>query len=172
MSPLVAGHLLLLPRWHYLSFSEVVAAHREEVEDVVPRIFDLYRTTFGEPLVLEHGSTELEHGNACITHAHWHLLPVDGARVDEIMEAETAGYVGLSAIVELAHERWRSTAYYLRGYGDDLRLYNPGASNKRQYLRSVAGRVLSLVDPEWDYAVVVRKEALRETMKRTRQWVL
>ncbi|WP_143073446.1 thiamine-phosphate kinase [Actinokineospora terrae] len=171
MSPLVVGHLLLLPKRHYLSFSEVVAAHRAAVEHLVSRVLGLYRATFGEPLILEHGSTEFEDGNGCITHAHWHLLPVDGAKVDEFMVAETAGHVSLSGIADLADERW-SGAYYLRGYGDDYRLYFPGESNKRQYLRSVAGRVLSMEDPEWDYAVVVRKEALRETMGKTSRWTV
>ncbi|MEV5088691.1 hypothetical protein ACWEQ5_30280 [Streptomyces griseoincarnatus] len=41
---------------------------------------------------------------------------------------------------------------------------------RSQYLRSVVGRLLGIPDPLWDYALVVRRELLRETMTLTRSW--
>jgi hypothetical protein len=49
-------------------------------------------------------------------------------------------------------------------------VYEPSPATGRQYLRSILGRVLSIDDPEWDYALVVRKDYLRETMSRARLW--
>ena len=46
------------------------------------------------------------------------------------------------------------SAYYLSGAESDFRLYEPTPELPRQYLRSVAGAVLGIPDPEWDWAVV------------------
>lgn len=52
MSPLVLGHLLLLPSNHYLSFAQVLSRHEHEVRSFLADFVPLYRETFGEPLIL------------------------------------------------------------------------------------------------------------------------
>jgi len=47
-----------------------------------------------------------------------------------------------------------------------------GRELRRQYLRSVIGGIVGVPDPLWDYAVVVRKELLRETVALAQQWGL
>ncbi len=170
MSPLVAGHLLLLPKTHYLSFSQVVREHLVELEGFIEATFPLYRMTFGDLLVLEHGSSEDGNGNACITHAHWHLLPVDGAKVDRIIQADGLVHVDLADLSELGSRRWMTRPYFYRGYAGQMRVYEPSAVTRRQYLRSVVGATLSIETPLWDYALVIRKELLRETMRRVQNW--
>jgi diadenosine tetraphosphate (Ap4A) HIT family hydrolase len=170
MSPLVAGHLLLLPKTHYLSFSHVIDDHLPELMNFVETIAPLYRETFGELLVLEHGSSADGNGNACITHAHWHLLPVDGAEVDRIIQADRLAYTDLTDLAELGSPRWTPRPYFYRCHRGHMRVYEPSPTTRRQYLRSVVGAVLSIETPLWDYALVIRKELLRETMRRVRQW--
>lgn len=170
MSPLVAGHLLLLPKAHFLSFSGVVRVHLAELEGLVEKIAPRYRDTFGELLILEHGSSVDGHGNACITHAHWHLLPVDGAEVDRLIKADGLTHTDLTDLIELGARRWTEQPYFLRGYDGRMRVYEPSPDTRRQYLRSVVGAVLSIDTPLWDYALVIRKELLRETMRSVRHW--
>lgn len=170
MSPLTIGHLLLLPKKHHLSFAQVLAAHPGETEDLVRRVVDLYAETFRQPLVLEHGSGPGEEDHACITHAHLHLLPVDGDAVDERLLRDDLAYRDLTSISELAKNPWPGTSYFLRLFNGHCRVYLPTAKQKRQYLRSVAGAVLSIEDPEWDYAVVMRKDDLRSTMRMVGHW--
>ncbi len=170
MSPLVPGHLLLLPSSHYLSFAQVLFRHEAEVRGFLADFLPRYRETFGEPLILEHGSSEGQESQACITHAHLHFLPVDGDRVDDLLIGDSLTYEDLGSFGELALPPWPSSAYFLRVYRDKFRVYRPTGQQKRQYLRSIVGAVLAIEDPEWDYAVVMRKGDLRETMRMVDRW--
>lgn len=171
MSPLCAGHLLLAPFQHYLSFADAVRDHKAEVEDVLNRVLDLYSSTFGDPLVMEHGSTAAIDGSSCITHAHWHLLPLRLDAVHQVMADDGLEWTEPAGLDGLA-ESGRGTAYFLCADRRRCRLYGPGRIRRRQYLRSVAGRILGIPDPEWDYALVVRKDLLRITMTATADWRL
>jgi diadenosine tetraphosphate (Ap4A) HIT family hydrolase len=170
MSPLTVGHLLLLPKTHYLSFSALMRTHFDELENVMSRIEPYYSATFGEPLVIEHGSADESDGNACVTHAHWHLLPVDGTRVDALIRQDDLPSTDLADPADLGLPHWTNRSYYYTSYAGKHHVYQPSPATRRQYLRSVVGRVLSIDDPEWDYALVVRKNFLRETMNRVRYW--
>lgn len=170
MSPLTVGHLLLLPKKHHLSFAQVLTAHPGEAEHLIDRVVALYAETFGEPLVMEHGSSTGQENHACITHAHLHFLPVDGHAVDALMVGDGLLYEDLASISDLARPPWSDCAYFLRLYQDTCRVYHPTAAQRRQYLRSIVGKTLSIEDPEWDYAVVMRKEDLRSTMRMVVPW--
>lgn len=172
MSPLVTGHLLLLPKNHYLSFAQVVDNSSSELEDVLAQTIQLYASTFSNPVILEHGSAEDSDQKACITHAHWHLLPLAGNLIDALLDQESLTCQDIEYLAELGQPPWTRMSYYFRLYNGRGRIYLPSAGHQRQYLRSVAGRALAIEDPEWDYAVVVRKEELRLTMRMTADWKL
>jgi len=169
MSPLVVGHLLLLPKKHYLSFAQVLAAYPRETVELIGQVTDLYRESFQEPLFLEHGSSAGQMSHACITHAHLHLLPVTGPAVDRIMVEDGLNYRDLRSFSDLSIPPWPDSAYFMRLYERRCRVYLP-TTQKRQYLRAVVGSTLSIEDPEWDYAVVMRKDDLRSTMREVRHW--
>lgn len=171
MSPLCTGHLLLAPNLHYLSFAEAIPEHEAEVKDVTDQIVEQYTRTFGEPVILEHGSSPMTDGSSCITHAHWHLLPLAFDAVNEIITGDGLDWTDVDGLGELA-ESGKGTTYFLCADRRRRRLYGPGRRMRRQYLRSVAAAVLGIPDPEWDYAVVVRKHLLRETMAATADWRL
>lgn len=168
MSPLVVGHLLFLPKLHFLSFSALMPTLLGELRPLLATIVERYTVTFGEPLVLEHGSSKGSDQNACVTHAHWHLLPVDGTAVDEVIQRDDLSSIDLADIGDLGS--WAGQSYYLTSYAGKHRVYQPTPATKRQYLRSVVGQVLGIDDPEWDYAVVIRKDYLRETMNMVARW--
>ncbi|WP_089907889.1 hypothetical protein [Lentzea albida] len=170
MSPLTTGHLLLLPRKHYLSFAQVLGDHPGETEELLEDATSIYRATFGEPLVLEHGSGLGEDTHACITHAHLHMLPADPDAVDELLIRDGLSYVDLESITDLRDPPWQESAYFLRHHRGRSRVYIPNGRQKRQYLRSIVGATLNIPDPEWDYAVVIRKECLRRTMELVESW--
>jgi len=85
MSPLCVGHLLIVSQDHYLSFAEVMKDHESEVKVVLERVLEQYQNTFGQAVVLEHGSSLDIEGSGCITHAHWHLFPLEADAVHEII---------------------------------------------------------------------------------------
>lgn len=168
MSPLCAGHLLLLPVEHYLSFAEFIDIHHDELAVLFSVMESLYRSTFGPLTVLEHGSSAAMRTRACISHAHWHILPVDGHRVDSLITADGLPAVSLAHIKSLA--TLRGEPYFFCAHEGEYKVYDGHSPMRSQYLRSVVGRLLGVPDPLWDYALVVRKELLRETMTLTGSW--
>jgi diadenosine tetraphosphate (Ap4A) HIT family hydrolase len=170
MSPLVVGHLLVLPKQHHLSFARVIADDHHELRSLLAWLVPRYAATFAPPLVLEHGSTEEMGRQACITHAHWHVLPLSGDAVDDALGSAGLPYLDLAGLHELGREPWPSNSYYLRLYRDRARVYLPAETNPRQYLRSIVGSILEIETPEWDYSLVTRKDHLRLTMRMTASW--
>jgi diadenosine tetraphosphate (Ap4A) HIT family hydrolase len=170
MSPLCVGHLLIVSNQHYLSFAGVVRDHRTEVEDVVAQVLRSYETTFGGPVVLEHGSSQDMEGSACITHAHWHILPLDSEAVHQILINDGLEATELGGLEDLAAVAAGGAPYFYCSDGSNQRMYGVGHKMRKQYLRSVAGQLLGIPDPEWDYVVVIRKDAFTTTMGHVREW--
>lgn len=172
LSPLTSGHILILSRLHHLNFAQVVEAHPSEIRDLLNLLLPQYVQSFGRVVILEHGSAEKMVNSACITHAHLHLLPIARQAVDEAMENDGLRWTSFPSLQDLGRTPWTTSAYYLSGAESDFRLYEPVPELPRQYLRAVAGAILGIPDPEWDWAVVIRRNLLRETIARTSNWVL
>lgn len=172
LSPLMSGHILILSRAHHLNFAQVVEDYPSEFKELLNLLLPQYVQTFGRMTILEHGSAENMLNGACITHAHLHLLPISRQAVDETMESDGLHWTSFSSLQDLGKSPWTRSAYYLSGEESGFRLYGPTSGLPRQYLRSVVGAILGIPDPEWDWAVIVRRELLRETIARTSNWVL
>jgi diadenosine tetraphosphate (Ap4A) HIT family hydrolase len=170
LSPLTVGHLLVLPREHHLSFATVIRRHLDELRELLDWLLPRYRGTFGEPTILEHGSAKDFDHDACITHAHWHVVPVDGSSIDQSMTDDGLTSTDLRDIADLNDPQWLDSAYFLLLYRSLRRVFEPRPTLCRQYLRSVISKPLRIPEPEWDYAVVVRKNYLRSTMERVSSW--
>ncbi|MEV3921164.1 HIT family protein [Actinomadura coerulea] len=172
MSPLTWGHLLLVPNAHYVSFGALMCDHAEEVAAALKQIIPPYAATFGEPVFLEHGSTMRMDGSACVTHAHIHLLPLPFKEVNELILRDGLAPTALGDIADLEQFGHDDLPYFYCGDAAEHQVYAAVRTKPRQYLRSVAGRLLGIADPEWDYAVVVRKNVLVATMEETAHWRL
>lgn len=172
LSPLTSGHILILSRLHHLNFAQVVEVYPSEIKTLLNLLLPQYIQTFSRMTILEHGSAENMVNGACITHANLHLLPISRQAVDETMESDGLYWTPLRSLQDFGRPPWTRSAYYLSGADSGFRLYEPTPGLPRQYLRSVAGAILGIPDPEWDWAVVVRRELLRETIARTSNWVL
>lgn len=169
MSPLCTGHLLVVPTFHHLSFAETIRHNGREVRHALGQVLDLYAATFGAPMILEHGSSGTARDASCITHAHWHVLPLRLEEICRVMKRDGLSHRTLSDIDDLA-ESANGCNYFYCSDGRRHRLYRDTQSVPRQYLRSVAGALLGISDPEWDYALVIRKNLLRDTLSKTRSW--
>lgn len=171
MSPLCVGHLLIVSNRHHLSFAEVVGDHASEVEEFSQRVLERYADTFGTPLILEHGSAREMDGSSCITHAHWHVLPLELDAVHKAMTNDGLACTELGGVDDLA-AAGQGVPYFYCADQDRRRLYGIGQTMRRQYLRSVAGALLGIPDPEWDYALMVRKRLFHITREKSEMWRL
>ncbi|GAA0581456.1 hypothetical protein GCM10010394_07630 [Streptomyces crystallinus] len=168
LSPMTLGHLLLLPVDHYFSFAQLIDDLEEELRGFLGKVEPAYRETFGRYTVLEHGSCPGMESSACISHAHWHILPVDGRRVNELILADGLTPTPLAGLDHLT--RFDDAPYFMCLHEDGMSVYRPRRPMPRQYLRSIVAKIVGIADPLWDYALVTRKDLFRETVALTSAW--
>jgi diadenosine tetraphosphate (Ap4A) HIT family hydrolase len=168
ISPLVEGHLLVVPRKHYLNFGNAMVDYPDEAIGTLQRARDWVRETYGPVALFEHGSTPDRAGGACIDHAHVHVLPLAAEALVDVMRGDELELEALGDVASWMYIADTSRSYFLCSDGESLLVAFPVRSVRRQYLRSAAGQVLGMSDPYWDWALFINKNLLRETIRRYR----
>jgi diadenosine tetraphosphate (Ap4A) HIT family hydrolase len=168
-APLLAGHLLVVPREDLPSFAILPERAWRDWLGFRERLVAALSEHWTRPVIYEHGSTPGIRASACISHAHLQLLPaaVDLAgemRADGLVVAEITDH---RDIARLSAGR-RPYFYVERWDGQACFAWADNPSMPSQYLRRIAARALTLPDPAWDWGVTVRRELLRETVARLR----
>lgn len=166
ISPLVEGHLLIVPRKHYLNFGSAMVDYPDEAIGALERARDWVRETYGTVALFEHGTTPDRAGGACIDHAHVHVLPVAAEALVDVMRGDDLELETLGDIASWMDIADTSRSYFLCSDGESLLVAFPVRPVRRQYLRSAAAQVLGMSDPDWDWALFIRKDLLRETVRR------
>ena len=166
ISPLVEGHLLVAPKKHYLNFANAMMDYRHEAVQVTRTARDWVCQTYGSVALFEHGSTADRSGGACIVHAHIHVLPVAATGLVAVMRRDELELTALGDITSWTEIAETPRPYLLCSDGERSLVTFPSARVRRQYLRSAAAEMLGIPDPEWDWSLVVRKDLLRNTVRR------
>ena len=77
ISPVVKGHLLIIPKKHYFSILSLPIKDLEELNLIKQKIIDFYAKENKLCLFFEHGCCgETDTGSSCIHHAHLHSIPI------------------------------------------------------------------------------------------------
>jgi diadenosine tetraphosphate (Ap4A) HIT family hydrolase len=166
ISPLVEGHLLVVPKKHYLNFASVMLDYRHEAVQVTQRAKDWVRETYGSVTLFEHGSTSDQSGGACIAHAHIHVLPIAATGLVAVMRRDELELTELSDITSWTEIAETPRPYLLCSDGEHSFVTFPSGRVRHQYLRSAAAEVLGIPDPQWDWSLVIRRNLLRNTVRR------
>ncbi|MEO8281984.1 MAG: HIT domain-containing protein [Pseudarthrobacter sp.] len=166
MSPMLAGHCLVAPRKHDLSIAATLAGEHGEVFRVLLDGFLAeYRSHYDKVCVFEHGSTQAMNPAACIMHAHLHVVPIDPKIIENEMTKDGLRFEPIGDLSELSQYEHHEFPYYLVGGGQqNVRLALDNSNHSRQYFRIVLGRVLGIHPAECDWAVVIRRSLLLETL--------
>ncbi len=168
ISPLVEGHLLVVPKRHYLSFASSMLDHRREAVQVTRKARDWLGRAYGSVALFEHGAASDQSGGACIAHAHVHVLPVAATGLVAVMRRDGLELTALSDITSWSEIAGTARPYLLCSDGEHSLVAFPPASVRRQYLRSAAAEVLGMPDPQWDWSLVIRRDLLRSTVRTYR----
>ena len=165
LAPLVAGHLLVVPRVDVPAFAALSSTAWQDWEDFRETLFTALAAHWTNPVSLEHGSTESMQGGACISHAHLHLLP---AEIDVVSEIRADG-IQLSEINDqrdIPARPGEERPYLYAGAADGSAgfAWVDQIQIPRQYVRKLAARALGLGDPDWDWEAVVDRALLRSTV--------
>ncbi|MEU4220817.1 HIT domain-containing protein [Actinoplanes sp. NPDC026623] len=168
ISPLVEGHLLIVPKKHYFNFASAILDFPHEASKVTNFARDWIRETYGLVALFEHGSSSNESGGACIVHAHVHVLPVAATELVAVMRRDELGLDTASDAASWTRVAGASRPYLLCSDGERTFVAFPQVRLRRQYLRSAAAEALGIPSPHWDWSLVIRKDLLRNTVRRYR----
>jgi diadenosine tetraphosphate (Ap4A) HIT family hydrolase len=163
ISPLVVGHLIIIPRAHVLSVGHLGQERREELRELVAELRAELVARFAEPAVFEHGSDSMSDGGGCVAHAHLHLVPapVDlGAALAQWQVRRVESFDDL--------EQWSAAdrAYVFAGDHLGRGLVADGlAGIPKQFLRIEIARQLGIEAPWWDWRRHILAENLRATVE-------
>lgn len=167
ISPLGIGHTLLVPRNHYINFGTIPEELADELDRFRGHCLSLISDHYGPATVLEHGSSSNMRRSACISHAHWHLIPGLKSPI-QIFERDGLRGFDVCTWRELGGFAELDRPYFYYNFGSEHRIYSTNLSMPHQYLRIVMAEILGIPEPEWDWALSLRPELLRATVQELR----
>ena len=78
VSPLTAGHVLILPKRHVRQLAGLSASEMRELLTLVNSVSGLLAASYAPPYFFEHGPAAVNDSACGIVHAHLHLVPLGG----------------------------------------------------------------------------------------------
>jgi diadenosine tetraphosphate (Ap4A) HIT family hydrolase len=162
ISPLVVGHIIVLPRRHLLSFGTVPSKHRAQLAALVSELSTTLAERVGAPILLEHGTDSSSDGGGCVSHAHLHLVP---AELDWREPLSRYRVTEVSSLDDLSYWGERDCPYVYAGapsgaglVADELR------GIPKQFLRIEIARQLGLPGRIWDWRQHILGDNLTDTV--------
>ena len=166
ISPLVPGHVMIVPKAHILCYGAVEDTQRGEFSGLVNAVRTILAEHYGPSVILEHGTSSLEPVADHVTHAHLHIVPVDIDIRDSLVNYNTTTIARLSDL-----SRWavRDEAYiYFESCAGDRVVADRIVDIKRLFIRSEIARCIGLPDPLWDWRRHILNDNLRATVETLR----
>ena len=166
ISPIMVGHLLVVPKRHVLCLARLDG---HEVEDLGDLLHQLVATLGGlaPRATLEHGSDSSAEGGGCVSHAHLHLVPllVDGPRMlSGFRTREVTSFAEFDEAVPA------DIPYLFVGNVNGRGLIATELVGlARQFIRIELARSTGVPGMAWDWRRHVRVSELEDTVARARE---
>ena len=166
LSPLAAGHVLVLPKGHVTNLAALLESSNRKLLACAETVSNRLAKFFGSDLYFfEHGVTGA--GQACgIDHAHLHILPLPmsiagkiESRIDEDFPSLHMG--SLVDVLSLVHQMG-AASYLLHGRSLLEMKVSVSGRIQSQYMRRMVADMLSL--PEWDWKKLSAQAEFQSTL--------
>jgi len=166
ISPLVPGHVMIVPKAHILCYGDVEATARDEFSGIVSATRKIIKEHYGPTVVLEHGTSSLDPVADHVTHAHLHIVPADIDIRDSLLNFNTTTIASLS---DLSHWAARNEAYiYFESCAGERIVADRISDIARLFIRREIARRVGLPDPLWDWRRHILTDNLRSTVETLR----
>lgn len=161
ISPLIPGHLLIIPRYHVSSLLQIRPDHVAEFLDLLATVLARTEQIYSPPIFFEHGIGKDCIGGCGINHAHLHILPVPTSTIEEVKDAYLIPDVFTSLHTYSLNGIFRTHAmdrhsYALIGRTVDIVYFQVLESLPSQYLRKHFSLLLN--KSFWDWRELFGKE--------------
>jgi diadenosine tetraphosphate (Ap4A) HIT family hydrolase len=163
ISPLVPGHVMIVPKAHILCYGAVEDTARDEFSGIVHATRAILKEHYGPSVMLEHGTSSLAPVADHVTHAHLHFVPADIDIRDSLVNFHTTTIASLSDL-----SRWaaRDEEYlYFENCAGERIVADRIVDIKRLFIRSEVAKQVGLPDPLWDWRRHVLSDNLRSTVE-------
>ncbi len=170
ISPLVPGHVMIVPKVHILCFGAVEAAARDEFSGIVNATRTILNEYYGPSVILEHGTSSLDPVADHVTHAHLHLVPAAVDIRDALRNFNTRIIANLS---DLSSWATRDEEYiYFESCAGERFVADQIVGIKRLFFRREIAKQIGIPDPLWDWRQHILSDNLRSTVEtlRTASW--
>lgn len=151
VSPLARGHLLILPRSHISSMTQLPPQHFDEFLGFAREHCRRVEERLGSVLVFEHGVGRGKAGGCGVDHAHLHILPLSPSGAERVRALVNARYpLRSTASFDLVRYNIPNGRSYLTlGTGIDQLSHAMSESIPSQYLRTIIARELGAKLSDW-----------------------
>jgi len=170
ISPLVPGHVMIVPKAHILCYGAIGADAWDEFANIVNATRAIIREHYGPSVILEHGTRSVDDVADHVSHAHLHIVPAPIDIRDSLANFNTTSIASLS---DLSHWAARDEAYiYFESCAGERMVADRIAGLKRLFFRSEIARRIGIPDPLWDWRRHILSDNLRSTVEtlRTANW--
>lgn len=166
LGPLTEGHVLIVPKQHFLSFRQLSAAQRRAADQYVQLIAGAVES-WGPVIAFEHGADVSRCAvGQCLDHAHLHLVPI----AIDLAPAVAAHFKSrrVCSLEALDTAVPAGTSYLLcRSMQGDWTVFWIGEALPSQYLRMLVHR-LAHREGDWDWRANIRADQMLATRERLR----
>jgi diadenosine tetraphosphate (Ap4A) HIT family hydrolase len=166
ISPLVPGHVMIVPKAHLLCYGAVEAAARDEFSGIVNTTRTILKEYYGPSVILEHGTSSLDDVADHVTHAHLHIVPAAIDIRDALLNFNTTTVASLSDLSDWAA---RDEGYiYFESCAGERMVADRLSGIPRLFFRSQIARQVGLPDPLWDWRRHILSDNFRLTLETLR----
>ena len=179
VGPLVPGYLLIVPKDHYLSISQLPKEQIEELKIVKEELKKVFEKHYGKSVFYEHGALSCSaKGGSCSDHAHLHIVAVD---IDVKDKFGQYGYElrKLDDYSEIINQKQRNIPYlyYDNQKGEMFFVFFPIVES--QFIRKLIAKDIDALDRalwneniriDWMIEIVKKLRPHFEKLKGTSIW--
>jgi diadenosine tetraphosphate (Ap4A) HIT family hydrolase len=167
ISPLVPGHVMIVPKAHILCFGAIEAAARDEFLGIVNATRAILNEHYGPSVILEHGTSSLDPVADHVTHAHLHLVPAAIDIREALLNFNTTTIASLS---DLSNWAVRDAEYiYFESCAGERMVADRITGIKRLFFRREIAKRIGMPDPLWDWRRHILSDNLRATVATLRR---
>jgi diadenosine tetraphosphate (Ap4A) HIT family hydrolase len=167
ISPLVPGHVMIVPKAHILCYGAIEDTAWDEFLGIVNAARTIVREHYGPSVILEHGTCSLAERGDHVTHAHLHIVPAAVDIRDSLLNFNTTTIASLS---DLSYWAARDEEYiYFESCAGERMVADRIVDIKRLFIRSEIARRIGLPDPLWDWRRHILSDNLRSTVETLRR---
>ena len=167
ISPLVPGHVMIVPKAHILCYGAVEDTAWDEFLGIVNATRTIVREHYGPAVILEHGTSSLEPVADHDTHAHLHIVPAAVDFRDSLLNFNTTTIASLS---DLSSWAARDEEYiYFESCAGERMVADRIVGIKRLFFMREIARQIGLPDPLWDWRRHILSDNLRSTVETLAQ---